>query len=84
MSPETGLCRHFPVEGFIVRAVLLDGPGGAEVLRMGEAKRPIIRSGQVLIKVAASSVNRADINQRQGNYPPPPGESEILLSLIHI
>jgi len=61
-----------------VRAVLLDGTGGAEALRIGEAKRPVIRSGQVLIKVAASSVNRADINQRQGNYPPPPGESEIL------
>ena len=61
-----------------MRAVLLDGTGGAEVLRMGEAERPVIHSGQVLIKVAASSVNRADINQRQGNYPPPPGESEIL------
>ena len=52
-----------------MRAVLLDGTGGAEVLRMGEAERPVIHSGQVLIKVAASSVNRADINQRQGNYP---------------
>ena len=61
-----------------MRAVLLDGIGGAEVLRIGEAERPVIHPGQVLIKVAASSVNRADINQRQGNYPPPPGESEIL------
>ena len=61
-----------------MRAVLLDGTGGADVLRIGEAERPVARADQVLIKIAASSVNRADINQRQGNYPPPPGESEIL------
>jgi len=61
-----------------MKAVLLDGTGGAEVLRVGGAQRPAALSGQVLIRVAASSVNRADINQRQGNYPPPPGDSEIL------
>lgn len=58
--------------------MLLDGTGGAEVLRIGEAERPAPRPAQVLIKVAATSVNRPDIIQRQGNYPPPPGESEIL------
>jgi len=61
-----------------VKAVLLDGTGEADVMRLGEAERPAAGTGQVLIRVAASSVNRADINQRQGNYPPPPGESEIL------
>lgn len=61
-----------------MKAVLLDGFGGADVLRIGEAERPVARPGQVLIEVAATSVNRPDIIQRQGNYPPPEGESEIL------
>ena len=61
-----------------MRAVLLDGFGGADVLRVGEADRPTQGPGQMLIRVRASSVNRADITQRLGNYPPPPGESEIL------
>ena len=61
-----------------MRAVLLDGFGGTEVLRVGEAERPRPGAGQVLIEVMASSVNRADVTQRLGNYPPPPGESEIL------
>jgi putative PIG3 family NAD(P)H quinone oxidoreductase len=61
-----------------MRAVLLKGFGGAEMLRVGETDRPSVGPGQVLIRVIASSVNRADITQRQGNYPAPPGESEIL------
>jgi putative PIG3 family NAD(P)H quinone oxidoreductase len=61
-----------------MRAVLMDGFGGPEVLRLGEAPRPESGPGQVLIRVAATSVNRADLQQRAGNYPPPPGESEIL------
>ena len=61
-----------------MRAVLLDGTGGAEVLRLGEAAPPVPGPDQVLINVAATSVNRPDIIQRQGNYPPPPGESKIL------
>jgi NADPH:quinone reductase len=61
-----------------MRAVVMDGFGGPEVLRIGEAPRPSAGPGQVLIRVAATSVNRADTQQRTGNYPPPPGESEIL------
>ncbi|MFQ5994817.1 MAG: NAD(P)H-quinone oxidoreductase [Acidiferrobacterales bacterium] len=61
-----------------MKAVLLDGFGGVDVLRVGEAERPSIAQGQVLVKVLATSVNRPDIIQRQGNYPPPKGESEIL------
>lgn len=61
-----------------MKAVLLTGTGGAEVLRVGEAERPVPRPDQVLIRVSATSVNRPDIIQRQGNYPPPPGESGIL------
>jgi NADPH:quinone reductase len=61
-----------------MRAVLTDGFGGPEVLCLGEVPRPKPGPGQVLIRVAATSVNRADLQQRAGNYPPPPGESEIL------
>ena len=61
-----------------MKAVLLDGFGGTEVLKIGEIERPSPGQNQVRIKVIATSVNRPDIVQRQGNYPPPPGESEIL------
>jgi len=56
-----------------VRAILLDGFGGPEVLRLGEATAPTAGPGRVLIRVAATSVNRPDLIQRQGNYPAPPG-----------
>jgi putative PIG3 family NAD(P)H quinone oxidoreductase len=64
--------------GPTMRAIVMTGFGGPEVLRLGEAPRPSAGPGQVLIRVAATSVNRADLQQRAGNYPPPPGESEIL------
>jgi putative PIG3 family NAD(P)H quinone oxidoreductase len=62
----------------MMKAVLLDGFGGPEVMRIGDAEVPEPGPGQVRIKVVATSVNRADIVQRQGHYPPPKGESEIL------
>ena len=61
-----------------MKAVEMTGVGGPEVLRITEVATPEPGDGQVLIKVAATSVNRADISQRQGNYPPPKGDSEIL------
>ncbi len=61
-----------------MKAVLLSGYGGADVLRIGEIEKPSPGPGQVLVKVAATSVNRPDIVQREGNYPPPAGDSEIL------
>lgn len=61
-----------------MRAVVLDGFGGPEVMRLDEVPTPHPGPGQVLIRVAATSVNRADLQQRTGNYAPPPGESEIL------
>ncbi len=61
-----------------MKAIMLDGFGGPEVMRLGEAALPEPAAGQVRVKVAATSVNRADTVQRRGNYPPPPGESEIL------
>jgi putative PIG3 family NAD(P)H quinone oxidoreductase len=61
-----------------MKAVVLEGFGGPEVLKLGEVAPPTPAAGQVLIRVAATSVNRPDLMQRQGRYPPPPGESEIL------
>jgi len=61
-----------------MRAVVLDDFGGPEVMRLDQLPRPSPAPGQVLIRVAATSVNRADLQQRTGNYAPPPGESEVL------
>lgn len=61
-----------------MKAILLDGHGGPERMRLGTAPRPGLAADQVLIRVAATSVNRPDILQREGHYPPPPGESEVL------
>lgn len=61
-----------------MKAILLNGFGGADQLVFGETERPIPGPGEILIKVAATSVNRPDIMQREGNYAPPKGESDIL------
>src|SRR6266545_7038662 len=61
-----------------MKAVLLSGFGGVDVLKVGEAERPRPGEGQVLVKVVATSINRPDLVQREGKYPPPPGDSEIL------
>ena len=61
-----------------MKAVLMEGFGGVEVLNVGEAPKPVPAEGQVLIRVMATSINRPDLVQRAGKYPPPPGESDIL------
>ena len=61
-----------------MRVIRLAGFGGTDVLRIDTAEAPRPRRGEVLIRVAAAGVNRADLLQRQGHYPPPPGASEIL------
>ncbi len=61
-----------------MRAVQVSAPGGADQLAVADMETPLPASGEVQIKVAASGINRADILQRQGFYPPPPGASEIL------
>jgi putative PIG3 family NAD(P)H quinone oxidoreductase len=61
-----------------MKAVVMDSFGAAEVMRLDDVAPPTPQEHQVLIEVAATSVNRPDIIQRQGNYPPPPGESEVL------
>ena len=61
-----------------MKAILLDGYGGPEVLKIGEAEPPAAGPNRILIRVHATSVNRPDAVQRQGHYPPPPGESPLL------
>ena len=61
-----------------MRAILIREPGGPEVLEFGEAPDPAAGPGEVVLQVAATAVNRADLMQRMGTYPPPPGASEIL------
>ncbi|MEO5897544.1 MAG: NAD(P)H-quinone oxidoreductase [Vicinamibacterales bacterium] len=58
-------------------AIEIAEPGGPEVLRAVERPRPELRAGEVLIRVGAAGVNRPDIMQRLGKYPPPAGASEI-------
>jgi putative PIG3 family NAD(P)H quinone oxidoreductase len=61
-----------------VRAILVREPGGPEVLEAAEVADPVAGPGEVVLRVAATAVNRADLMQRMGRYPPPPGASEIL------
>lgn len=61
-----------------MHAIVITEPGGPEVLAWQEVTDPEPKPGEVLIEVAACAANRADLLQRQGLYPPPPGESEIL------
>jgi putative PIG3 family NAD(P)H quinone oxidoreductase len=58
--------------------VTTDGPGGPEVMRLATGPVPVPRPDEVLIRVQAAGVNRPDVAQRQGVYPPPPGASPIL------
>ena len=61
-----------------MKAIQISEPGGPEVLVWADAPDPVPAAGEVLIAVAASAVNRADLLQRMGLYPPPPGASPIL------
>ncbi len=61
-----------------MRAVIVDSPGGPEQMRVAELPDPAFGADEVLIDVVATAVNRADLLQRQGQYHPPPGASEVL------
>lgn len=61
-----------------MRAVIAPEPGGPEALRITTLPEPVAGSGEVVIDVVAAGVNRADLLQREGNYPPPPGASCVL------
>lgn len=60
-----------------MRAITIPSFGDADVLHFGNQPDPIPGVGEVLIEVAAAGVNRADIGQREGNYPPPAGASAL-------
>ncbi len=61
-----------------MHAITVREPGGPEVLEWTEVPDPVAGPGEVVVDVVASAVNRADLLQRQGAYPPPPGASEII------
>ena len=58
-----------------MRAITISEPGGPDVLELRDVPDPSPAAGEVLIEVAATAVNRADLMQREGHYPPPPGAS---------
>ena len=64
-----------------MKAVIITRPGGPEVLEVHERPVPSPGPTEVLIKVKAAGVNRPDVAQRKGNYPPPPGASPDILGL---
>jgi putative PIG3 family NAD(P)H quinone oxidoreductase len=61
-----------------MKAVVFDQPGDESVLHVGEVEAPRLVPGALRIRVAAAGVNRADLLQRRGMYPPPPGASKLL------
>jgi len=61
-----------------MKAVVIKEFGAPEVMSVGEVDKPQPKENEVLIKVVATSINRPDLVQRVGNYPPPPGDSETL------
>src|SRR3954454_24782092 len=60
-----------------MRRIIVEGPGGQESLKVAEADVPAVKPGEILIQVVAAGVNRPDVLQRAGAYPPPPGASDL-------
>lgn len=60
-----------------MKVIEITGHGGPEMLRVAERPVPVPGPGEALIKVNAAGVNRPDVSQRQGSYPPPPGASDL-------
>ena len=60
-----------------MRQVIFDGTGGPDVIALREAPVPTPGAGKVLIEVVAAGINRPDVFQRAGSYPPPPGETDV-------
>lgn len=64
-------------EAGMMRAIEIERPGGPEVLRIVDMPRPRAKAGEVVIRVVAAGVNRPDVQQRRGLYPPPPEASPL-------
>lgn len=60
-----------------MKAVEITTPGGPEVLKLVDREKPTLKPGEVLIRVTAAGINRPDVFQRKGAYPPPPGASDL-------
>ena len=60
-----------------IKVIAITEPGGPDVLQPVDAPMPRPGAGEILIKVAAAGINRPDVIQREGRYPPPPGASPI-------
>src|SRR5262245_13229250 len=73
--PQEGQ-RRGPRKIARVKVIEIARPGGPEVLTLAERAAPAPGPGEVLIEVAAAGVNRPDLMQRQGHYPPPKGASD--------
>ena len=71
------LTARLPMNRMTMKAVEITTFGAPDVLRLGERPMPLPGVGELLIRVAASGVNRPDVLQRTGNYPVPPGASDI-------
>jgi tumor protein p53-inducible protein 3 len=65
------------MEAFM-QAITITHPGGPEVLQLATVPDPVPTDDQILVRVRVTALNRADTLQRTGNYPPPPGEADIL------
>jgi NADPH2:quinone reductase len=77
-TPADVQCIFFKTRRlFIMRAIEITQPGPPDVLKIAERPIPVPKAGEVLIKVHAAGVNRPDVLQRTGNYPVPPGASDL-------
>jgi len=64
-----------------MKAVRFTGKGGPEVVELADVEQPVPSRGEVLVRVRAAAMNRADLLQRRGLYPPPPGFREDIPGL---
>jgi len=70
-NPFTEMCET-------MLAVQVKTPGGPENLYIGEVPKPVISPNDILVRIHATAINRADTEQRSGKYPPPPGTTDII------
>src|SRR2546421_10615119 len=61
-----------------MRAIIVEQPGGPDVLKISESPDPVPGRGELLVRVRATALNRLDLLQREGRYPLPPGAPETL------
>src|ERR1700733_14910242 len=70
--------KRFALYKILMKAVIAEKPGDESVLKLAEVRDPVLRDEDLMIGVTHAGLNRADIMQRQGFYPPPPGASGII------